>query len=331
MQSWEWGEFQEAVGRSIFRYRVDSSDDHTLKETVGQFSLLQHTLPFGQSYLYIPGGPVVVGADYRSEAFDSCLIALANALHQSGAIFARIEPAAIADAQLSRADLRQRGFFAAGQVQPRYSTIVNLNQSETELFAAMKQKTRYNIRLAEKRGVIVREADRSDAHTFRQEIKKFWRLMTETSQRDHFRAHEYAYYEKMLETLSPRNNRALTVRLIFADYQSESVAAALVAWFGDTATYLHGASSSRFKQVMAPYMLHWSAMRQAKAAGLKKYDFWGVAPEDAPDNHPWSGITRFKLGFGGDRVSYIGAWELPNHHFWYRLYRWTKRLKKIIG
>jgi lipid II:glycine glycyltransferase (peptidoglycan interpeptide bridge formation enzyme) len=131
----------------------------------------------------------------------------------------------------------------------------------------------------------------------------------------------------MLEVLSPREGRALSVRLLFADFEGEPVAAALIAQFGDTATYLHGASSSRHKETMAPYLLHWTAIREAKAAGLKRYDFWGVAPENADEKHPWFGITRFKLGFGGERISYVGAWDMPNSRFWYGAYRLARRLR----
>jgi len=328
LQSWEWGLLQEALGRQAYRYRLDSSQDSELKETVGQYLIIKHPLPFGRSYVYVPMGPVVAGEGYRLEAFRASAVAIANAARRLGATFARIEPPAIAGEQLGARDLRGMGFREAGQVQPGHTTIVDLTQDEDRLLKAMKQKTRYNMRLAEKKGVTVREADLSNAHIYKEDVARFWSLMTETTERDQFHSHERKYYEKMLEVLSAKKKRDLSVKLVFAEYQGEPIAAALIAYFGDTATYLHGASTAKHKNVMAPYLLHWTAIRQAKEAGLKKYDFWGIAPEDAPDNHPWRGITRFKTGFGGERVTYVGAWEYPTSRFWYGLYKLARRIKK---
>jgi lipid II:glycine glycyltransferase (peptidoglycan interpeptide bridge formation enzyme) len=327
LQSWEWGLFQEALGRRAYRYRVDSSQDGALKETVGQFLLIEHAMPFGRRYVYTPLGPVVAGAGYQRDAFRACAVTVVQAAQRLGAVFARIEPPALAGEQLTVQDVRRAGFRDAGQVQPRHTTIVDLTQDEEQLLKNMKQKTRYNIRLAQKKGVTVRSADLSNAHTYKEDVSRFWQLMTETTERDQFHAHEQSYYEKMLEVLSPRKQRDLKVQLLIAEYSGEPVAAALVAHFGDTATYLHGASSSRHKSVMAPYMLQWTAMQEAKQAGLRQYDFWGVAPEDAGDKHPWVGITRFKMGFGGQRVSYIGAWDYPTSKPWYGLYRLARRLR----
>ncbi|MFH1047978.1 MAG: peptidoglycan bridge formation glycyltransferase FemA/FemB family protein [Patescibacteria group bacterium] len=327
LQSWEWGLFQESVGRLVYRYRVDSSEHETLKETVGQFLIVQHQLPFGRTYLYVPMGPVVIGEGYRFEPFKACAVTIAQAAERLKATFARIEPPAIVGEQIEKNDLVEMGFEYAGQVQPQHTTIVDLSRTESELLAAMKQKTRYNIRIAEKHSVTIREADRSNAHNFVAEFDKFWSLMQETTERDQFQSHDRNYYEKMLDVLSTRKEADLSVRLMFAEVSGEPVAAALVAYFGNTATYLHGASTARHRSAMAPYLLHWFAIRQAKAAGLKKYDFWGVAPEDAPENHPWSGISRFKMGFGGARINYIGAWELPTKRLWYRLFWLLRRIK----
>ncbi len=327
LQSWEWGLFQEAVGRLVYRYRVDSSEHETLKETVGQFLIVQHKLALGRTYLYVPMGPVVAGADYRLEPFKACAVAIVNAAQRMHSTFARIEPPAILDDQLDEKVLVDMGFEYIGQVQPRHTTIVDLSKSEEDLLAAMKPKTRYNIKVARKHGVTIREADWSNAHALTEDFERFWELMKETTARDQFHSHDKNYYGKMLEVLSPKKGRDLRVRLMFAEYEGEPVAAALIAHFGDTATYLHGASTARHKKVMAPYLLHWVAIQQFKEAGLKKYDFWGVAPEDAPAEHPWRGITRFKTGFGGNPVTYIGAWEMPISRFWYAMYLIARRIR----
>lgn len=324
LQSWEWGIFQEAVGRLVYRYRIDITGKSSEKEPIGQFLIVGHSLPLGQKYLYLPKGPVVQGEGYRPESFRACVRAAQNAAKRLNAIFVRVEPPAVVDDQMNRTDMKELGLKPVGQVQPQHTTIVDLKQSENQLLANMKQKTRYNVRLAEKRGVQVRRADINDSNEF----GHFWRLMQETTERDRFSAHSRSYYRTMLKVLggNPGGN-GLSLDLLFAEYQDEPVAAALVCSFGDTATYLHGASTAKHKKIMAPYLLHWTAMRKAKEKGLKAYDFWGVAPEDAGKEHPWHGITRFKMGFGGDRISYIGAWEMPVSRFRYAMYLLARRFR----
>ncbi len=120
--------------------------------------------------------------------------------------------------------------------------------------------------------------------------------------------------------MAPKMKGSFELALWFAEVGGQPAAAAIVAYYGGTATYLHGASMAELRQHMAPYLLHWEIMRDAKARGFCTYDFWGVAPTDDP-GHPWAGITRFKTGFGGWRVNYLGAWELPLRPVWYSLYR----------
>ncbi|MFH2062539.1 MAG: peptidoglycan bridge formation glycyltransferase FemA/FemB family protein, partial [bacterium] len=189
----------------------------------------------------------------------------------------------------------------------------------------MKPKTRYNIRLAEKRGVTVRQADPLDGATYAKDIASFQSLLAETADRDEFRTHSPDYYEQMLRSLAVNKSDEMSVRLFLAEHDGQPLAGALVSGFGDMATYLHGASSSEKRELMAPHQLHWQIMLWAKQAGFRKYDFWGVAPEGAAADHPWAGVTRFKLGFGGERKSYVGTWELPGHRFWYAAYRLAKR------
>jgi lipid II:glycine glycyltransferase (peptidoglycan interpeptide bridge formation enzyme) len=97
-------------------------------------------------------------------------------------------------------------------------------------------------------------------------------------------------------------------------------------YFGDTATYLHGASSRERRELMAPHLLHWTAMMDAKSWGFRTYDFWGVAPEGV-EGHSWAGITRFKRGFGGKYVAYPGTYDVPVDRFWYGLYAATQKLR----
>jgi lipid II:glycine glycyltransferase (peptidoglycan interpeptide bridge formation enzyme) len=324
LQSWEWGRFQEESGRKVFRFRLDTEDGRT----AAQFNVVFHRLPLAQQYAYVPMGPLVRRDGNGKSHFEACIAALSKSVGDSDAIFVRIEPKVLKEGDfVGAAEMERLGLRKVKAVQPADTVIADLTKSEEDLLAAMKQKTRYNVRLATKKGVTVRTANYENAHAFREDCDTFWRLLDETAERDKFHSHDKGYYEKMLDVLSPRKHGGLTVGLMFAEYEGEPVASVMLASFGDTVTYLHGASSSAHRNVMAPYLLHWRAMLEAKGRGFTKYDFWGVAPEGAKANHPWSGITRFKTGFGGDRVSYLGAWELPRSRFWYNLYRCAKRVR----
>ncbi len=190
----------------------------------------------------------------------------------------------------------------------------------------MHEKWRYNIRLAERKGVKVFMAGSHDPSA----LEIFWQLMSETTERDGFRAHDKEYYRLMLETLSgdpaTDGKKRPVARLLFAEHDGKVLAANLMLYFGTTAIYLHGASSRSRREVMAPQALHWQAIQDAKFWGYTDYDFWGVALEGAED-HAWAGITRFKRGFGGRYVSYPGTYDLPLDRFWYTVYAFARRFR----
>jgi lipid II:glycine glycyltransferase (peptidoglycan interpeptide bridge formation enzyme) len=324
LQSWEWGRFQEEMGHKVFRFRLDTADGGT----AAQFNVILHDLPFGQRYAYVPMGPLVRQDGGASSHFEACIAAMKRAVGDDDPMFVRIEPGLQGDGSfLSVDDLRKLGLKKVRAVQPADSVIVDLTRDADTMMAAMKSKTRYNIRLAKKKGVTVRAANYDNAHALRQDFESFWELLDQTTERDKFHSHEKEYYERMLDVLSPKKHGGLSVGLMFAEYDGKPIAAVLLASFGDTVTYLHGASSSEHRNVMAPYLLHWMAMLEAKNRGFAKYDLWGVAPEDAGSEHHWAGITRFKTGFGGDRISYLSAWELPRHALWYGVYRLVKAFR----
>lgn len=327
LQSWGWSQFQEAAGNEVFRVRLDEHDGD--QRTTAQFLVVALALPMGQRVSYVPRGPLVLAGEGKAR-FRASLSAVLDAARRQGSLFARLEPPMpVGEGPVTADDLRGWGLEATRHVAPDCTSVVDLARGEGELLAAMHQKTRYNIRVAERNGVVVSEAEYANAHLLRHDTEVFWRLLSATAERDAFSLHPRGYYEKMVEVLNPRHRRgnALAVRLFFASHEGVPVAAGLFAEYGDTVTYLHGASLSAKRQVMAPHLLHWEVMRDAKRRGFKKYDFWGVAPEDARDGHPWAGITRFKVGFGGARVSYHGTWEMPVSRIGYGLYRLVNRTR----
>jgi lipid II:glycine glycyltransferase (peptidoglycan interpeptide bridge formation enzyme) len=211
---------------------------------------------------------------------------------------------------------------APHDMQPRETFVVDLAPTEEELLAAMKPKARYNIGVAKKRGVSV--AMSTDAKY----VEAFIRLVTGTADRKGIVAHPKAYYEAMCASLLGEDG------MIFAAEKDGSIFAAnLVVFHGDTATYLHGGSDDRFRADMAPFLLQWEAMREAKRRGCTRYDFGGVnMAELEAGTGKWLGITRFKIGFSPSTSSTVfpGAYDIVLSPLRYATYRMIQKMKKLL-
>lgn len=300
LQSWEWGEFQRAAGYGVRRaFATDDRGPAVAAQTV------EHRLPLGQRYLYCPRGPLV-----RPDASPLAEKTLAAMARRTRALFVRFEPGTF---------VRRSGVDArpSTSVSPASTLLTDLTLTFDDLARAEHPKTRYNVGLAERKGVTVELDGRSFGDA--------WPLFEATSSRGGFRLHPRRYYERMLETLSGEDCRAF---LAVARFQGKPVAANVMIDFGGTRTYLHGASSNEHRDVMAPYLLHWMLLGEAKHRGIRRYDWWGIAPEDADASHPWSGITRFKLGFGGERVDFPGTFDLVTRPTAYRLYETVRAVRR---
>ena len=197
---------------------------------------------------------------------------------------------------------------------------LDLTKSNEELLAEMKRKGRYNIKLAEKRGVKFREI-LPDEMT-EQDLEDFYRLNLETTGRDGFSGHQKDYYRHFLKSL---NKYAV---LFFAEFEGKRIATAISTFCGDKAIYYFGASTSdkQYRNLMAPYGLQWFMINFAKKRGCKTYDFLGIAPENEL-NHAYAGISEFKWKFGGYRKTYRPGVEIVFDKFWYAIYRLMKRLR----
>lgn len=293
LQSWEWGEFQRSLGFEVVRLHEEIKGKLVLAQAI------KYPLPFKSSYWHIPKGPL-------GEATPKLAIDLLCKKLPGGA-FLKIEPVT-----------RPRHGAKAKDRQPAVTTIIDLTQTEAKIADSMKQKTRYNIRLAEKKGVTasIVELDR---------FEDLVRLMQQTAERDKFSLHELDRYQKMLEILRGPECRAF---LAMAFYEGRPLAANIMIDAFGMRTYLHGASSNLYRNVMAPYALHDFLIRDAKAQGLKAYDFWGIAPPEAGDDHPWAGISRFKNGFGGEVVRMPGTIDVSKNWPVFTLYRVAKKIRR---
>lgn len=304
LQSWAWGEFQHAYGRNI--WRLGAYDGSTL---VGAMTLIEHQLILNKSYLYVPRGPLAQNAETATVLFQ----AAREQAKKIGAMYVKIDPA-IYDFPLDFA--RLDGYEPGTTLQEPDTLVLDLQPSEAELLAAMHSKTRYNIRLAEKRGVTIRWSTADRDHDAYLDLQKA------TFERQGVRLHPDRYYQTMFDTL-----RAAGIgELAIAEFDGQPLAINLVLWHEQTAVFNHGGSSDEHKDMMAPYLLQWSLIKKAKERGMTVYDFRGIAPADAPD-HKLAGVTRFKLGFGGRRVVYPGALNAVLDRPWWQLYRLAKHIR----
>ena len=293
-QSWAWGAFRESRGQEIVRLIADDAAALFFKVPA----------PVVGGYWYAPRGPVGKSPDAIKKLVDAII---REKSLPGRALFWRVEPPVEA-IQLPN------GFIQSHAYMPATTLLVNLTQSEDALQRAMHEKTRYNIRVAERKGVTVRTA------TDRAALNTFVRLTEETAVRDQFRSQPADYIRATFEALVP----AGMVRIRIAEKEGTALAASFEITYGDTVTYLYGASSSTERNAMAPYALHWNAMADAKQHGYRFYDFHGVNPADETSPYfkrSWEGITRFKTGWGGERVNYMGTWELPRITLPYKLLR----------
>ena len=204
-------------------------------------------------------------------------------------------------------------------VQPSQTVLLDLSASEEEMLNKMHYKTRYNIRLAEKHRVKIREGRP-------EEIEKFLALTHQTSLRQDFHPHPDDYYRKLM-LLTQQSFENFSVKLMLAEYEGKTLVANLVIFFGDTVTYLHGASGDEYKNLMAPHLLQWETIKMAKRLGFRYYDFWGI------DEKKWPGVTRFKRSFAGREIKYPGTFDLifrPGPYKIYQIIRALNRFKQRL-
>lgn len=292
LQSYAWGEFQKSVGRRVWRF-VNESGSCAIQ-------IIANDIRYGIWYAYVPFGLVSHCSEKEHQW-------LAEYFRAQGALFLRF-------------DNPSRPIEQAGKVkgsQPEATILIDCAREEDVLLSAMHSKTRYNIRLAEKKGVIAQA--HFDAALTDEVFYSWYALLERTAKRDAFSLHSSSYYRAMRGALPG-------LGVIAAYLDGIMIAGVLVLRFGDTVTYLHGGSDYEHRAYMAPYLLQWRAMQYAKSVGAHWYDMWGVAPRGVAAGHPLEGVTRFKEGFGGEYVIHEGAYDIPLSPFGYGAYTFLRRI-----
>ena len=198
-------------------------------------------------------------------------------------------------------------------IQPPDTTLVDLTASEDEILARMHQKWRYNIRLSERKGVVIHKYEGNDKE-LSSKIDIFYNLTKETNARDGNSSHAKSYYQDLIMRSAALREEGLdvpVVSLYIAEHEEDEIAAIMTLFSHDEAIYLYGASSNKKRNLMPNHLLQWTAMKDAKAYGSKVYDMYGMPPEGKDENHPMHGLYMFKANFGGKNVHRTGSWDLP--------------------
>lgn len=307
LQSWAWGETKLQTGWRARRLLWSVE-----RRPVAAAALLVRRLwsRAPVAVAYVSKGPILDWAD--AGLADRVLDDLENAARQAGAFFVKIDPDVRGDTdagQTVAALLARRGWRpSAEQIQFSNTVVSDLAPTEEALLAGMKPKWRYNIRLAERRGVVVRDGRAVD-------LPAFYAMYVETGQRDGFLVRPFAYYRAIWERFLSEG----LAHLLLAEVAGAPVAGLILFRFGPTAWYFYGASTSQSRELMPNYALQWAALRWAKAAGCTRYDWWG-APDVLEESDPMWGVFRFKQGFGGAFVPHIGAWDFVTNRVAYWAY-----------
>ncbi len=309
LQSSFWADFQGSVQNKVWIYGIVNDDN--LKDILGACLVIEKKLLFGFTYLYSPRGPILKDflPDEEKIQITKLLfksfrdICIKNSKVKN--IFFRFEPMS------SPSGIEQ--IIKVHDFQPSRTLFLDLSKSEEDLLGEMHEKTRYNIRLAQRKGVKIIKTNKEKEY-----VDKFLNLIDETAKRDGFVSHPKDYYKKML-SCSDAN-----IDLWVAEKDGVVLCANLIINFGDTVTYLHGASSNEHRNLMAPHLLQWSQALWAKERGYKFYDFWGISKID-DKNNKWYGFTRFKKGYGGFEVNFPGTFDMVYNKSAYSVYNFLKR------
>jgi lipid II:glycine glycyltransferase (peptidoglycan interpeptide bridge formation enzyme) len=314
LQTWDWGEFKRRWGWQADRLLFEEEGHPFAAAQVLRRRLSRTPL----SIMYVPKGPIL---DYAERAgLIQVLAVLEQETRRQGSLFVKIDPdvwlgsgadetpplptaAAVVDSLVTR------GWqLSPEQIQFKNTVSIDLTPDEATLLDRMKPKTRYNIRLPQRRGVQLRRGSQAD-------LQAFYSLYSETSQRNQFLIRPLAYYLDVWTQFL----KASRAHLLLAEIEHVPVAGLMLFHFKETAWYMYGASASQQRDVMPNHLLQWEAIRLAKQLGCTRYDMWG-APDRFDESDPMWGVYRFKVGFGSETLRGMGAFDYTPRRWLYRLY-----------
>lgn len=317
LQSGYWGRLRGETGWKAVPLRlIWKGESHPLLVLVRTFKGIL-------SLAYVPHGPAVEVAEEDRERFLHLLSRDLLEFLPLATFFIRYDFLwGERGAENFPAPLRISGISKAPMdIQPPDTVIIDLKRREEEILSSMHKKTRYNIGLAEKKGVEIRTGSAAD-------LDRWYDLYRVTAERDRISIHSRDYYWKVFTGADGQHGNPLGL-LLMALNEGDLLAGIIVLLDGKRATYLYGASSNEKRNLMPAYALQWEAMKRAKEAGCESYDMFGIPPSDNPA-HPMHGLYRFKTGFGGEIHHRLGAWDYRYSNVIYPLYRLAENARKLL-
>ncbi len=343
LQTWEWSRVKAKYGWQPMPFVWNDPQSDSSGPPLAAAMILKRSLPLGglakkACVLYIPKGPNLAWKD--SILRQRVLGDLQLFAKRQAAIFIKLDPdvplgqgvpGTVQAAEFSTgmeimSELKQQGWkFSQDQIQFRNTVLIDLSPTSNELLAGMKQKTRYNIRLAQKKGVTVRIGTLDD-------LSLLYRMYAETSVRDGFLIREEGYYQTVWQTFgtsSPGAPSHVTPfhEPLIAEVAGEPVGAVSVFYFAGQAIYLFGMSRDDHREKMPNYLLQWEAIQRAKTLDNKIYNLWG-APDKFDQSDDLWGVFRFKEGLGGYVLRTLGAWDFTPNPMFYKIY--TEVLPRLM-
>lgn len=301
LQTKQWADF-----KSKFDFEILELDGHYIHK---------RRLPYSQNFLYLPE---VAAKEFSAGSIDE----LKKITKDQDSIFTRLE---LVDEFSDNANklLQSLGFVKSfEELQPKWRHMIDLSPTRGEILAQMKQKGRYNVKLAERKEVRIQKSNLKNQND-KSKLKIFYTLYLETVKREGITGRSFDYFQKMIDSFSQTDY----LELYIASYKNEPLAAALISFFDKTSLYLYGGSSRQHSDVMAPYLMHWQIMTDAKDLGMTVYDMLGRS-KPGEEGHKWSGVTRFKEQFGGRAVEILGSYDYINKPFYYKAFKFAESLRR---
>ncbi|MHB1132445.1 MAG: lipid II:glycine glycyltransferase FemX [Chloroflexota bacterium] len=329
LQSYQWGQFKAQLGWRPLRLLVDDG-----ARSLGGAQLLLRATPLG-AVAYVPRGPLSDPAD--RELTDAVFTAVHRAARRAGAFFLKIEPDWPHSPALE-SELRARGFRPGAAVQPRSTIVVDLTPAPEALLARVSRHTRYNVRLAERRGLRCQVGGEAD-------LGDFYRLLVATARRGHFYVHPDSYYRELWRRFAPEG----VARLLLVRRDGEALAATMFFCLGGVAYQLYSGSATAQRRLKPNDLLQWRALLWARELGCRGYDMWGIPDEagraESEGQRPlagegavsgtFEGVYRFKRNFGGRVVRNVGSFDFvyspARYWLWCRCRPVVDRLREWVA
>lgn len=304
LQSPLWGEFRQKTGVKTV--------------TANNYLITIHPIPYTKYTVgYFPKGP-----DINKQMLET----LSEIGKKENCIFIQIEP----NIEKNNKSYKFKNLYLSSRpLFTKYTFLLDLTKTEDELLKNMHPKTRYNIKLAEKKGVKISEEASNKA------FDEYLKLTKETTDRQKFYAHGQNYHKLMWETLrqaqgKPINFNELSAHLLKAEYNGETLVTWVLFVLGDTLYYPYGASSAKHREVMASNLIMWGAIKFGKRLGLKKFDMWGALGPNPDSKDSWYGFHKFKEGYGGQHVEFIGSYDFVINKNLYQIYKLVNKIRWFL-